>query len=157
MTRTRKSTRYKLAIPIIVLLALILAACASTGSSGDYKKRSELLSTSVEAFNGAVKWEDYSAAATFVPPGKKDEFWAEVDRFKGKVRIVEYQIRELENEEKSCSATVILYFQYWRTDSPTVQNLSINQKWYYIEKEKQWKLLDSGLGAMTMTRTRGSF
>ncbi len=154
MTQTLKSAWSKLKVPIIVLLALVLAACASTGSSE--KTKSETLTASVEAFNGAFKWEDYAAAATFASRGKKEEFWAEVDRFKGKIRIVEYTVRELEHEEKSCSATAVLYFQYWRTDSPTVQTVTFNQKWYYIEKDKQWKVLDSGFGALTRIRNKAS-
>ncbi len=147
MTQTRKATRSKLGIAALLFLALIMAACASEG--GREKKKAEIFKASVEAFNGAFRWEDYAAAAGFVPPGKIERFWAAVDIFKGKIHIVDYQIRGLDHVEGSCSGTATLYFQYWRTDSPNLRAVSFPQKWYYLEKEKHWKVQDSGFGAMT--------
>jgi hypothetical protein len=152
MTQTLKSTWSKLDVPIVVILALTLAACASMGGGRDEAKIEEALKASVEAFNGDIKWEDYQGASSFQPADKKGEFWAEMDRFKGKIRIVEYQLREVEFKAKSCSATAILSFQYWRTDAPTIRTVTLNQKWYFIEKERQWKVLDSGFGAITKPR-----
>jgi hypothetical protein len=120
-------------------------------SQGD-KKQSESLKPAVEAFNSAFRWEDYTAAMAFVPSVKKEQFWAAVDKFKGKIHIVDYQIRDVTHEEKSCSASAILSFQYWRTDSPVLQKVTFTQKWYYVpdkkDKEKGWKVQSSGFGAM---------
>jgi len=146
MTRTRKADPRKLEIPIVLLLALILAACGSLGSHEEQKV--EGLKLSVDTFNGCFKWEDYSKAAVFVPYNKKELFWSDVDRFKGKIRIVDYQIRELLEDQATHTATAILLFQYWRTDAPIVQTVTFSQKWIYFEKEKRWRVVDTGLGSI---------
>ena len=79
----------------------------------------EALKASIEAYNSDFRWEDYTAAAAFVPADKKEQFWTEVDRFKGKIRITDYQVREVTQEEKGHRGTAIIYLQYWRVASPT--------------------------------------
>jgi hypothetical protein len=150
MTQIAKTGPRKLRLPFILFLALIVASCASTG--GKDKKLEDSLKLSVDAFNSAFRWEDYREAAAFVPPDKKEHFWAEVDRFKGKIRIVDFNLREVELKEKSTSAGATLHFQFWRLESPTLQTVTFTQKWYFVEKDKQWKVSDSGFGAITKTR-----
>ena len=87
-----------------------------------------------------------------MPADKKEHFWAEVDRFKGKIRITDYNLREVEQKDKSASANAILYFQFWRLESPTLQAVTFTQKWSFDQKEKQWKVSDSGFRAITKTR-----
>jgi hypothetical protein len=151
MIRIRKASLIKLEMPVVLLLTLILAACASM--DGTDKKSYETLQSAVEAFNGAVKWEEYSTAAAFLPVGQKEQFWAIADRLKGKVRIVEFQVRELEQVDKKLSGVVTLSCQYWRTDMPTLQTVCLCQKWYYIEKEKTWKVQENGLGTLVRKAT----
>jgi hypothetical protein len=91
-------------------------------------------------------------AAAFVPKDKKEQFWVEVDKFKGKIRIVEFNLREVELTDKSAGANVIMHFQFWRLESPTVQTVTFTQKWHYTEKDKQWRVSDSGYGAIVKTR-----
>jgi len=97
-----------------------------------------------EAFNRSFRWEDYSASSAWVPPGKKELFWKEVDNFKGKIRIIDFQVREIDQIEKSGTATAILHYQYYRPDSPTLETVTFSQKWYFSEKEKAWQLGQSG-------------
>jgi hypothetical protein len=148
MAQTGKITPRKLWIVFILFLALLPASCASTGVH-DEKKLMEALKASVEAYNNAIRWEDYTTAAEFVPAGKKEQFWTEADRFKGKIRIVDFQVREVTPEEKGHRGTAIIYLQYWRLASPTVVSLTISQKWFFIDKEKCWKVADSGFGPLT--------
>jgi hypothetical protein len=150
MTQSLKTGLRRLRLPFILILALIAASCASTG--GQDKKRGESLKVSVDEFNSAFKWEEYTEAAAFVPSDKKEHFWAEVDRFKGKIRITDYNLREVDQKDKSTSANAILYFQFWRLESPTLQTVTFTQKWSFDQKEKQWKVSDSGFGAITKTR-----
>jgi hypothetical protein len=86
-----------------------------------------------------------------VAPDKKEQFWAQVDKFKGKIRLTDFEFRDLELKDK-CSATAILHFQYWRPESPTLQTVTITQKWYFTEKDKLWKVSDTGFGTITGTR-----
>ena len=120
MAQSGKIAPRKLWIVFILFLTLLPASCASTGGARDEKKLMEALKASVEAYNSAIRWEDYTEAAAFVPADKKEQFWAETDRFKGKVRIVDFQVREVTPGEKGHKGTAIIYFQYWRLASPTV-------------------------------------
>ncbi len=149
MTQTGKTGPKKLWLPLILFLALIMASCASTGSQE--KKLDDSVKLSIEAFNSAIKWEEYTEAATFVPTDKKEQFWAVMDKLKGKIRITEYNLREVERKEKRLSADAILQFQFWRLESPTLQTVTFTQKWYFTEKDKQWRVGYSGLGAITHT------
>ncbi len=152
MAQTGKTAPRKLWVLFILFLALALTACASAERAEE--KTMQSLNASVEAFNSAFRWEDYSSAAAFVPADKKDLFWAEVDRFKGKIRLIEYQVREVHHAENGNRATAVVYFQYWRPESPTVQTATFTQKWYFPEtgktaKERLWKVSDSGFSAIS--------
>ena len=146
MTQISTTARRRLLLPFIIFLALIITSCASTW--GENKKPEEF-KDSIDAFNSAFRWEEYKEAAAFVPPDKKEEFWAQVDKFKGKIRITDFEVRETQLKDKNPSATAILHLQYWRTESPTLQTVTFTQKWYYNAKEKKWMVVDHGFGAIT--------
>ncbi len=153
MKKTQKTALGILVVPIVLSLALLLTACAGMSQERKDKRQSESLKSSIDAFNGAFRWEDYPTAMAFVPAVKKEAFWAAVDRFKGKIHIVDYQIRGIAHVEGTCSASATLYFQFWRTDSPILQTRTFTQEWYYIANEKDrdrgWKVQSSGYGALT--------
>ncbi len=151
MTEFKEIASEKLKLGLIIFLSVTLASCASIGGREENKK-ARLLNESVDAFNSSFRWEDYKEASSFVSPNKKELFWTEVDKFKGKIRLSDYQIREV-NYEKGCpSATAIVYFQYWRPDDPTLQTVTFSQTWYYSEKQEMWKVGDSGFGAILKNR-----
>ncbi len=135
-------------LTLMLLIALIGASCASTGEKGE-----SLLRQSVETFNDSFRLEDYEGASTFIAHNKKGEFWAEVDRFKGKIRLSDYELREVHfSKGKGESALAILHFQYWRPESPVLKSVIVTQRWYYSEKEKIWRLGDSGFGVIVGAR-----
>ena len=153
MTQTGKTGPRKLRLPFILFLALIVASCASSGSQDKKDKTLEgSLKFAVDAFNSAFRWEDYTGAAAFVPKDKKEQFWAEVDKFKGKIRITDFNLREVELKDKNTSADAIMSFQFWHLESPTLKTVTLTQKWHYDEKDKHWKLNDSGFGAVIKPR-----
>jgi len=152
MEQAGKTCSKKLSLFLIVFVALIVASCASAGRHEE--KLKESLKASVDTFNSAFKWEDYSDAVAFVPVAKKEAFWAEVDKFKGKIRLTEYELREVSVKEHVSSASAIVHFQYWRPEEPSLLSVTFTQKWYYIEKDKLWKVSDSGFGAITKTPAR---
>jgi hypothetical protein len=124
--------------------ALVVATAAASASTEDHDKN---LKDSVQAFNEAFKFEDYAQAAVFVSPDKKEKFWSEVDRFQGKIRLAEYELRDMQVDKKNNYATAILYFQYWRPEAPIVKTVSFTQKWQYSKKDKTWRVSDSGFEA----------
>jgi len=123
---------------------IVGVAAVSSASTEDHDKN---LKGSLKAFNEAFRSEDYSQASVFVSPDKKEKFWSEADRFKGKIRMAEYELRDMQLDEKKNHATAILNFQYWRTESPILKTVSFTQKWQYSEKDKTWRVSDSGFEA----------
>ncbi len=130
------------------------AACdvAQTGTllvadAASPKDPDKNLKDSMRAFNDAFRVGDYAQARVFVSPDKKEKFWSEVDRVQGKIRIAEYELRDLQLDEKKNHAAAILHFQYWRTESPSLKAVSFTQKWQYSEKDKTWRVSDSGFEA----------
>ena len=123
---------------------VLVAVAASSASTEDHDKN---LKTSVNAFNEAFKFEDYAQASIFVSPDQKENFWAEADRFKGKIRIAECELRDMQFDEKKSHATAILFFEYWRTESPILETVSLKQEWQYSEKDKKWRVSDRGFEA----------
>lgn len=150
MKQTGKTDPMRFRLFFMVFLALITAACVSTEGQG--KKLEQSLKLSVDEFNGSFRWEDYTQAAAFVPKNKRETYWKEVDKFKGKIRLTDYQVREVDLKDKTDSATAIVHFQYWRPASPILESVTFTQKWYYNKKDKRWKVGDSGFGAITKTR-----
>ena len=123
--------------------ALLVATAAASASA----EHPDKLKDSVNAYNEAFRSEDYAQASVFVGPDKREKFWSEVDRFQGKIRLAEYELRDMQLDEKKSHATAILYFQYWRPESPIVKTVSFTQKWQYSEKDKTWRVSDSGFEA----------
>jgi len=133
----------------LFLIAGLVASCGSLGSGNKQEKKKESLAVSVEAFNTAFRWEDYKSASAWITPEQKELFWTEVDRFKRKIHLVEFQIRDIDFDEKKPMASAIVYFQYYRTDAPILETVSFSQKWYFSETEKCWRLSQSGYQAIT--------
>ena len=124
--------------------AILVATAAASASTEDHDKK---LKDSVKDFNEAFRFEDYAQASVFISPDNKERFWSEVDRFKGKIRLAGYELRDMQLDEKKSHATAILYFQYWRPESPILKTVSFTQKWQYFEKDKAWRVSDSGFTA----------
>ena len=147
---------YKKNISKIALAALCLfmaAAVVSCSSWGKSEKKKDNLSASVDAFNRAFKWEDYTAAVLFISPLNKMQFWQEVDVFKGKIRIIDIQIRDIDYIEDSPSAFITLYAQFYRPNAPTLQTVTFSQKWQFSEKEKAWLVKERGFEAIIKKTT----
>lgn len=129
---------------MIAICLLVAAGLVSCGTLGGGSKGKELLADSVEAFNRSFKWEDYKTASVFIGFGQKEQFWREVDRFKGKIRITDFQIREIDHVENAATGAAILCMQYYSTSAPTLESVTFSQNWYYSEKDKAWLVKDSG-------------
>ncbi len=70
-------------VGLLCLLLPLAFSCASLGGSnkGDAKD----FETAVEAFNGALRWGDFKAAAVWISPTLKESFWSLVDKIEGDV------------------------------------------------------------------------
>ena len=135
----------------LFLIAGLVASCGALGlsSSSKQEKKKESLALSVEAFNTSFRWEDYKSASVWINPEQKELFWAEVDKYKRKIHLAEFQIRDIDFDEKKPMATAIVSFQYYKTNAPILVTVTFPQKWYFSETEKCWRLSQSGYQAIT--------
>lgn len=147
MAECKKIASVILLCACALIAAALLISCASMGSSEKEKKN---LNSSVEAFNRSFRWEDYEAAAMFIEPDNKLQFWKLTDKFKGKIHITDYQIRDVDRPEKLPTATAVILFQYYRTAAPSLQTITFEQKWYFSEKDKIWRVGRIGFDAIVM-------
>ena len=124
--------------------ALIVGAAASSASARD---QNEDLKLSIDGFNEALQFKDYSQALAFIVPDKRNTFWPMADRLKQKIDIAKYEVRDLELDKEKHNATVSLHVEYWRPECPIVKGVSLTQKWQYSAKDKKWEVSDTGFEA----------
>ena len=142
MKWTTRTGSLMLRLSIIIFFSLLTASCA-TGKHGDQKIR-QLLKESVDQFNEDMRWQVYEQAQAFVPKAQREHYWAEADRLKHDIRLTEYEVRDISFSEDERSAAVILHYQYWSVESPTLRSVTITQTWFYDEHTKAWKVKKTG-------------
>jgi hypothetical protein len=150
MAEQKKNVRGTFVFIFIFLLSLPVVSCGSMASRQDAKMEKGLRE-SVDAFNFAFRWEEYSAAAAFLPTSRKADFWCLVDTFKGRLRIVDYEVREIELLKGIPRGTAIVAYQYYLSASPILEKATFTQKWYYTEQDKMWRVERSGFDAIART------
>jgi hypothetical protein len=146
MKKTEKTGRKMVTSILVLFVALTIASCAST--EGEQTKNENSLKQAVESFNDSFRYEDYTTAAAFVPRDKREEFWAEADRFKGRIRLSEFELREVQCTGKGDLGTALLHFQYWRPEAPVLKSVTFTQRWVFSVKEKIWRVVYSGYDAI---------
>ncbi len=149
MANQKKTVHGTFAIALILFLSLFVVSCGGMGNSDEKKEKG--LKESVDAFNFAFRWEEYNEAAAFLPTSRKADFWALVDTFKGNLRIVDFEVREVEYHKGSMRGTAIVSYQYYLSASPLLQKATVTQQWYYTESDKTWKVESSGFEAIAKT------
>ncbi len=124
--------------------ALVVGTAAASASA---RVPNEDLKRSIDEFNEALQFKDYSQALAFMVPDKRNAFWPLADRLKQKLDIAKYEVRDLELDKTKRNATVSLYVEYWRPECPIVKGVSLKQKWQYSEKDKKWEVGVTGFEA----------
>jgi hypothetical protein len=124
------------------LIAGLLSSCALLGGqSGDRKGLLE----AAERFNKDLRWEDFRSAAAWISPSVKEAFWEEADRLQGRVRIMEFQVAEVDLLDNGHSGTVILRCRFYHKRSPLLQITTLRQQWVFSEKDYAWQVVNSDL------------
>lgn len=131
-----------------LLLALTLVFTISCASVGGGRTNEAHLVAAVDAFNTSFRWQDFKAAAEWVAPPMQAEFWTQVDRSNLRLRILDYQVRNVTRHQNGLAADVALSVRYYFTDSPNLQTTVIHQEWHYLEKEKRWEVGQTGYQAL---------
>jgi hypothetical protein len=135
--------RKVLTVVLHCFLASALVSCAALGSTfggGGQKKDTEALTASVEAFNNAIRWEEYRAASALLAPSKRDEFWDLTDKIQKYIRIMDFEIRDVNLGEDELSGKAVLRYRYYSPNNPTIKTKMVHQKFRFLEKEKAWQI-----------------
>jgi hypothetical protein len=136
----------------VSLFCLVLPLLLSCSSFSSKKNDEKNLLTHIEAFNSAIRWEDYQAASSWVVPQLQEEFWRQADSLQGHIRLMDFQVRNIALENEGFSGTVVLRFRYYYTDDPHLRSKTLQQRWRYLEKEKVWQIVQYDLAALMADR-----
>jgi hypothetical protein len=126
-------TSWKCCAAFIVLL--LLTGCSA--SKKPQKGREGLLAA-VESFNSLLRWEDYRLASSWIPQNDKEMYWGIADLFQGRLRIMEYQIRDISVAPDGASGSVFLSFRFYFTNDPNLLSRTIHQKWVFSDEKQSW-------------------
>ena len=142
MNSVRRTLRMNAAIPLLCLVLPIFVSCSTFSE----KKNDEShLAQNIEAFNSALRWEEYKLAAAMLPPHLQDEFWRQADAVQGHMRIMDFEIRNILLEQGGFYGTAMLRFRYYYRNDPQVRTKTLRQQWRFLEKEKTWQVVQFNL------------
>jgi hypothetical protein len=122
-------------------LCLLLAGAMSCSSIGSTYNNPKGFNLSVDQFHNALRWEAYDTALVFVSPPLVDDFWQLADILQGKIRIMEYEVRQPVMDPISGSGSVTVHFKLYHQDGPRLQTRTVREKWVYLPKEKIWQIV----------------
>ena len=128
----------------ILLLALLAVSCAQTTEPNKPSETSLLVG--VEAFNSALRWENFKACVGWLAPELREPFWNFADTYPKKIKLLDLQVRNAElkfdaaKPTEATAADVLVAVRYYGTTDPTVQNKLIHEYWVFNKKDKLWRL-----------------
>jgi hypothetical protein len=137
MSSIRRST-FRFFFPL--LLCLLPGFLTSCNLFGGQKDNQEGLLQAAERFNKDVRWEDYKSAATWIAPSGKEDFWDQIDRLQGRIRIIDYQVVDAALEDGGASGTVALRYRFFPKNNPQPQTKTLHQKWLYSREAGAWQI-----------------
>ena len=98
-----------------------------------------------DRFNTDLKWQDYKSAASRMAPSERESFWGKVDQLQGRIRIMDYQVVDVNLKGKEGSGTVILRYRFFSTSNPQLQTKTLHQKWVFSERGEGWQVVENDL------------
>lgn len=118
---------------IVLLFALALTACATTGD------RLDALQRTLAGFEKAVRWAQFDAAYSFHewPPGAQPSLPAKLKN----IRVTGYDVANLRIDNEGVRAWQIVTIRYYDLDTSREHSITHSQEWRYEEKEKRWYLI----------------
>jgi hypothetical protein len=141
-----RSTRRKHPTLFYALLACLLAGMLSScGLFSSQKNDGQALLGAADRFNTDLKWQDYKSAASRIAPSERESFWGKVDQLQGRIRIMDYQVVDVNLDGKEGSGTVILRYRFFSTSNPQLQTKTLHQKWVFSERGEGWQVVENDL------------
>ena len=122
---------------LLLFIAISLISCASIASM----QSREAFDLSLEKYNQLVRWSEFDRAALFSAASINEEF-RERAKAARNVRITDYQVINVNYDEKAQEASAVVTLSYYILTSGIVNKVTDNQKWVYIDEGgvKTWKL-----------------
>ena len=128
-----KSISLRIRLSSAVLSLLLLVACAST------QDEMYLLDKSFMAYERALRWQDYDVVIAF-HKNEQEKLTVGQRKYLKQFRVTAYNVvfNSVEPDHKHASQVVEL--KYYKNDSITVRDLTLNNKWEYDDKTQHWYL-----------------
>jgi hypothetical protein len=127
---------------LLCLLPFLFNSCSLFGGQKDNQKG---LLDAADRFNKSVRWEDYKSAANWIGPSAKEEFWDQVDRLQGRIRVIDYQVVDAIMEDRGGSGTVVLRYRFFPKNNPQPQIRTLHQQWIFSKEAGGWQILRDDL------------
>ena len=132
----------------LILLSLVTAGgCGETFSTTFVHRKlgPDEYRRAVEDFNDAIRWRDFNGGANSVAPQHLDAYWKLADALNEYIRVADYQIQQIDFNQKARSGMVALRFRYYHPQDPKMRTKDFHQKWVYDEAGKNWYVIQTGL------------
>ena len=117
----------------ILLGVCVLAACGSAG------RQEETLTESVRAYNEAIRWQRFAAAASVLPAPERAKFVDEMDQRGNDLKITDYEVVKVENQGAR-AAQVQVKLSWYRESEGTLRETHAMQTWE--QRGKAWLMVD---------------
>jgi hypothetical protein len=129
----------------LILLLLVTTGSCSTGAFSKKNLNEDDYRRAVEAFNDAIRWREYQAAAAFVAPQLLEVFLKQTDALAERIRLSEYQVQQSNMNAEARSGVVLLRYRFYYPTDPTIRSKDLHQKWRYEEATNSWQVVQTGL------------
>lgn len=128
MRSTPSSPRAVARVMLVLGAALVAASCMHYPSPG------QRLQKSVMTYNHAIRWQQWKAAAQFIPPAKREDFVTQKEAQQDNFRVTDLEIRDVDHDEQADppTAKVVVDFTWHRYPSLTLQHTRVRQTWKFI-------------------------
>jgi hypothetical protein len=131
----------------VMQLLLFISIMTLTGCASQTSMK-EGLDRSVKAYNRMLRWHEIeNAGLTYIDTDLKDDYLKQAESLKARgLSITDYRIISTKYLPENKSGDVVTEFDYYMLPSNRIKTISYQQKWFYREESKGWKL-KSGLNS----------
>lgn len=140
-----KRKRWRPLLRFVGVLLVIVTAGMSCSALGNSHSNLKDFGFAVDQFHNAVRWETYDMALLFVSPPLADDFYRLTDVLQGKIRIMEYEIRNPLYDPLSRTGSVTVHIKLYHSDGPRLQTKTVQEKWAFMDKENRWQIIQHDL------------
>lgn len=93
-------------------------------------------------YNNAMRWRNWEAAARYVPEDRRDDFMARKDGQGDRMRVTDFEVRDVRHDSRAKRAFVIVEFAWHRYPSLTMERTRLRQEWDFLGGRSGWVLRD---------------